>query len=336
MRVVYIILIIVVLLLLVLITRKVLIGGEYIKMKSGHIYSLSQLVYDNKSHTSTILDVKRELRGHHKFGKTKYITEDQWDTSYTAKIISDAFIDLLGIIEIWNYKLKDAFAVCEMESGFVYNRTNVPSFGNNIPSYFDNNGISFESPSKVYRMIDASKKIFIEFTYSRIINCEYAYDTIHQMTKILLFNSCISKSPIQIFRVEVNEDGSIASIPRAIFNDDILEITMTEKAKYNKIVIPKTDSTFGFDEYIAFETLDNELYSIQIEHSESKNSHKSNVLEFLISNTLNLDDDTVIGYISKLGFKTSNGKFICKCDAKDPKRSPIFIDRPSLLKYMDI
>lgn len=211
----------------------------------------------------------------------------------TAEYVSDANIDFIAFVN--EFYIIRGFAVCEYESMYNYSECSIikADLKNHLASVWKNDAIvsSIEDDG----FIELSKRkhdtnIYVEFVYEEIDNVPKAYINIHLSTL-----DCIAlvktyrntkKRNVFVFRIRVNNNGTIDRKPFNIYSIENEEFKVVTFLKGNlpkptRVIIPQTKSSLRMDEYIDFNT-EAFSYMIQVEHSESLNSHKCNLLEFLM------------------------------------------------------
>lgn len=223
---------------------------------------------------------------------------------YTAKTVSDANVDLLGCF--YHDPFINGFGVCEWNNRYRYARASF-DYGNNIPTFVRNGFVNINK-DEISPLPKIDKYIYIEFIYDEkgFYNISKAYENIHKETinilckimddekeRILKYKS-LPNDKYNEKIINANQQILIYRIP--VVNDEVLQyeciyfkngISIYGNTKYNskfvKIVIPETKAENGlsFDEYIEFSYY-NINHSIQIEHSEDFQNHKSNIVDFIL------------------------------------------------------
>lgn len=203
-----------------------------------------------------------------------------------AKHISDTNYDLLMIS--YKYKLSNAFAVCELCNNYRYtyekNITDA-SHGNNLVTNIIDGKVTIDSDIKIENK-EINTYVYIEFVYDKngFNDFEKAYEEIHNETYKLLSENVIGRSGIFIFRVSYNDKGEKQICKELELGDNIIHIYGWEnETRFKELMIPSTtkDKGLKYDEYMEFTTR-GYRYSVQVEHSEGFEKHKSNILDFIL------------------------------------------------------
>lgn len=127
--------------------------------------------------------------------------------------------------------------------------------------------------------------------YSTIKDVVKAYLESHLYTlKIIDYvreNMASDKTNVFIFRIRITEYGNVDdehSYSRIIENENfkVISVVRGNIPPPIEIVIPETRNSLQMDEYISFTTENDISFSIQVEHSEGLNTHKNNMVEFLL------------------------------------------------------
>lgn len=303
------------------------IGGQYLLMKSANkeiIPSVSQIDLYIKFNFDKYwnLALKRlKDRTEIKIDNEKYDIPSAHHPSY----ISDANIDLLYL---YNQKMiKKGLAMCEFNP-------KTHRCGNNLVTLIENNRLLIKHPLEVEKNLNAIKKsdvrIYIEFVYSKFDNINTAYKHVHEKTfeilaSILLSKTNNIKNRIYIYRVYVEHDKIINS-NKPLINKRQIFIESFDKHsvfpdKFNSLVIPLTKKENGcnFDEYLYFETQNGITFDVQIEHSEGLDSHKTDLLIFLLENISNIQ--LITSYLKLMGYTMKNEKFNYELKGDESKTS---------------
>lgn len=151
-------------------------------------------------------------------------------------------------------------------------------------------------------------EIYLEYSYGKSRKVNSLYPLIHKHTinilhEILIHHqSRIKSNNVNIYCLrfqmetkDVDDPTSELKAPSHDFkellhiplisniNNENIDVFFYDQCHYKNIRIPNTTSEFSYDEQLYFQ-LDEEKYSVQIEHSENGLRHKSNMIEFLARN----------------------------------------------------
>lgn len=249
-----------------------------------------------------------------KMATYKYDNEDvTMDYLTTPHLISDANADLFGLLMLRDRSkldIKNAFAASEFHASkkfaekkellTIYNA----SSGIKIKKSGDSknsNLSSVYSEEPVKSLISNSKKvkIYLEYSYDSKARAYELYRLVHldtgeRLVRILEDMDFEEADELVKF-VFMKIDPTTTSPNISIFEYYDLEdndgrsmrIYGNKLETYSRVVVPKTKGEFSYDEAIFLEVVRNDsnyFIEIQIEHSEGKSSHKSNLVEFIARN----------------------------------------------------
>lgn len=261
-------------------------GGEYYGLydENGKVEILSPS--QRNALISTDGDLKYKIdKAKETFEKdiTLYVADKpEILTNATPKRLSDAHIDLEIINDI--FKPDNGFGVCEANTSILKDES--LNYKNNIPSYITESEIVVDRERKYsFELRKINTHVFIEFSYSTIHNrfILMAYKNIHEFmidifTHLKTINTDHKLIIVYYFHVESNENlkREINDIIKIENKDVRIQVFANVIPSKQKIIVPDSE-TFAMDEFITF----NDVF-IQIEHSESGKSHKSNIVEFLL------------------------------------------------------
>lgn len=146
---------------------------------------------------------------------------------------------------------------------------------------------------------EANIEIYIEYSYSSGRRADEIFEIVHKHAvevikqTVSYYESLSEPKPLFIacyrFQLEVNKEIRYPSMPNHQNNITInlnynsLHVDIYDECLYKDIMIPPTKESFSYDEQLYF-TLNKNKYSVQIEHSENEEGHKSNFVEFLARN----------------------------------------------------
>lgn len=206
-------------------------------------------------------------------------------------------------------------------------------FGNNLLSTFDDSDIVFYKSSRnenghfqAFQFPRGWNKpeqnitsyVYIEYCYQkRFADITNAYRNVHDDTVEFLHELVSSEGmlpKIIIRRMFVDNDGNISKdkikVSRSV-HYIIYDFEKNNKTGlFDALNIPKTsaDEGLAFDEYLEIE-YEGRKFSVQVEHSESLDNHKSNILDFVVYTTKFLESNDKLNVaneiLSKLGYKHS-------------------------------
>ena len=269
----------------------------------------------------------------------------------TARLISDANIDLLGTILLNNggFIVKNGFGICEWHGDSKYGeRSEIFTIYDGDISYLtsnkcydkDKNIFIYEEPIK--SLIETNKKlsIYLEFSYKDGEKFENLYKKIHKRTCELI-NEIINEIELEdddekvicFIRLVVQEDGEISRLefePSRRENRYVMRrgdgkrmlIIGFDKSNFNTVVVPATKSEFSYDEEINLYIEKNGrryVIDLQIEHSEGEESHKSNLVEFIgrnVSQYASSPEDIRRCFRKLTNYNFKNNCFVCSLSSK--------------------
>lgn len=289
-------------------------GGEFMKVTSDDISiipSVSQIESMNyPPFEMKLKDSVEELKRRTEinvFGST--FTVEQL---HHMKYISDAYIDLYGV---WLNKgcQLNGFGVCEWNNKYRYMKNEEYTYGNNILTTIKNRMIQL-GENKIMREEPVDVYIYIEFMYptNGFQDIPKAYESIHRKT-VNLISSILEMKNRKLFvlRFSMETEEVEEMKDNAVTNDFYYLYQTASENRFKRLMIPDTKKENGlaFDEYIEF-TYNKRRYSIQIEHSEGYQNHKSNILDFLLYSLKELKHDVYIDDILKyFGFVKNKPKY---------------------------
>ena len=230
------------------------------------------------------------------------VFKDDVMSSATPKRLSDAHLDLEVFNDVFN--ITDGFAVCELNSSATYIDRKSITFKHNIISYVKDGKVICDRMNFVKddfdSMFDSELRVqaFVEFSYDTIHDKAIliAYEKIHSfMINIAKHMKNLmdtdTRNLILVYRFKVNNDGTFVEEINNIARMENSDILISAYGNYipdeERMNIPDTKDSFAMDEGIVF---DDAL--IQVEHSEGRKGHKSNIIEFIIRSIHRLTDDT--------------------------------------------
>lgn len=170
-----------------------------------------------------------------------------------------------------------------------------PSFGNNILSYIKDGKVKHDISSSYridrYKLINADKQIFIEFSYrGDDIDIFKGYENIHRTTRTIfkhIHSHLKEGKQLFIYKVFVEESGKInmkiSKKASGMINgySALAGFSEAKELQQSLIMVPETKHSFAMDEFLYLETTYGNI-AIQIEHSEKLRFHKSNMIEFIL------------------------------------------------------
>lgn len=175
------------------------------------------------------------------------------------------------------------------------------------PSINDNKALILNKLDKEVQILrhirsytdEANIEIYIEYSYSSGRRADEIFEIVHKHAvevikqTVSYYESLRDPKPLFMacyrFQLEAYKDIRYPSMPDHQNNITInlkynnLHVDIYDECLYNDIMIPPTKESFSYDEQLYF-TLNENKYSVQIEHSENGEGHKSNFVEFLARN----------------------------------------------------
>jgi len=175
------------------------------------------------------------------------------------------------------------------------------------PSINDNKALILNKLDKEVRILryiqsytdKANIEIYIEYSYSSGRRADEIFEIVHKHAvevikqTVSYYESLNEPKPLFMacyrFQLEVDKKIQYPSMPNHQNNITInlnynsLHVDIYDECLYKDIMIPPTKESFSYDEQLYF-TLNKNKYSVQIEHSENGEGHKSNFVEFLARN----------------------------------------------------